>query len=58
VKALGKGGGTQIEVSTASPREEGSCFMTEKNELHEYCGGEALARFSLSQLHHIAEEKA
>ena len=58
MKTLGKGGGTQIEVSIASPREESCCFLIEKNELHEYCGREALARFNLSQFHRIVEEKA
>jgi len=56
VKTLGKGGGTQIEVSIASPREE-ACFLIEKKELHEYCGRGALARFSLSKFHRIVEEK-
>ena len=32
--------------------------MIENNELHEYWGREALARFSLSQFHRIVEEKA
>ena len=58
MKTLGKGGWTQIEVSIASPREEGCCFMIEKNELHEYCGREVLVRFSLSRFHRIVEEKA
>jgi len=57
VKTLGKGGETQREMSIASPRE-GCCFVTEKTELHECRGREALVRFSLSRFHHIVEEKA
>ena len=57
MKTLGEGGETQREMSVASPREEGCCFLIEKNELHECCGREVLVRFSLSRFHRIVEEK-
>lgn len=57
MKTLEKGGGTQREMSIASPRED-CCFMIENNELRECCGRKVLVRFTLSRFHRIVEEKA